>query len=191
MDNTDFNKRVDAAIEESGKQFEERFAINKNAIVTHGALNQILQALKIPEPPRCEHKQWDERDGKCVKCGEACREHEWDKYDGMMCVKCGELNIKTYSCKHGDGFSRPCPECFPSIPKETSSYSTYSTKTPHHAWEYTEKKEWAHDETGHLCKVSIKPAVWLSRAKDYIADGNYNLAKKCINEAIELIYGKE
>lgn len=38
--------------------------------------------------------------------------------------------------------------------------------------------------------VNLEPTIWLQRAKENIVKCNYDKATKCINEAIELIYGK-
>lgn len=83
-------------------------------------------------------------------------------------------------CEHGVLSKEDCFKC---TPIETSGYSTNK-----------DELEWAHDETGHLCKVTKvfnpEPKVWLQRAKENIVKCNYDKATKCINEAIELIYGK-
>lgn len=69
------------------------------------------------------------------------------------------------------------------------------------SWEIWEKSlvkrleelqlELAHDEIGHLCKI-INPEgkVWLERAKYHLQHSDSSAAIKCINEAIEFIYGK-
>lgn len=107
--------------------------------------------IRTPEPLKetCKICHNSQCRGDCLSNIYASKETKPPKDSGL-----------TYSCNHGEGFSRPCPECHPPLPRRVDAveiekiikeFSTYYAK--HHA-DFIEcdvcEKSLAQDIVDHL-----------------------------------------
>lgn len=168
MNDNDFNKRVDAAVRELGNT-DPIVSKDVNFAITISIIKRVLMAMKTPvETSGYSTETPVMTPTNTLSLCSIC-------FQPLVIGEC-LLRGDSWSCKkHWD--KEKVTE-FPKAIKQEGIDPYYGLIGS------------GNMKGGFKWAVDREPKVWLERAKDNISIGNYDRATKCINEAIELIYGK-